>query len=377
MKHLALIASMLAGVSIAHAQTDATELHYRGTLLYGKWSTVGTIQAAIDEALKKCGQPGIAADGLYGEGTRQGLRRLAACPDFQSLGLGQGQANDGVVTERVWSSLLPGHPLPSVQERALTAWLVHEATDYDRAEFNFVGAGNPQPNDKTSYLTWGPYGATVGHGREVQAILADPKAAGSIAGCFQGETAAFTAMLGTADAAAGEAVRQAYMDLGRRASWKKAFACLGGVADVRAAYDAYAFKSNQWLKPALRRLYRLVSGPNVTATDTDFAFFVDVAMHMGVSDALLAKASAAADQRARTLNRALTPAERRQVIGQVFVDGLSNQVEDRRGRNVVYYVDGVGDAALSEVERKAWRDRSGMRASDFGLRDTAFQPDLR
>jgi hypothetical protein len=65
----------------------------------------------------------------------------------------------------------------------------------------------------------------------------------------------------------------------------------------------------------------------------------------------------------------LSAAERRRVIGQTFVAALGNQVEDRRDRNVLYYVDGIGEAVLSSSEISAWRQRSGMRATDFGLRD--------
>jgi len=374
-----LLLSVFASVAWTGAQAQVADpviLKYQGTLLYGKWGVVGTIQEAIKSALVQCGQPAIDPDGLFGGGTRDGLRRLAGCPGFQSLGLGKGEANDGAITEKVWQALLAGKPLPTVQERAFTAWLMHEATDFDKAEFNFVGNGLPQPNDPSSYLTWGPYGATVGHGHEVQEILKAQSVTPLLSQCFGPETTEISKMLTAADAAAGEIVRQAFIDPARRQAWKTSFACLGAQPAVRTAYDAYAFRSNGWMKPALSRVYQLIPGGMAGGTDTDYAFFVDVVMHMGVSNNLMTTTTQALAQRASALGRPLTAAERRQTIGQTFVAALGNQVEDRRGRNVLYYIDGVGEAALSPAETAAWRQRSGVRASDFGLRDLPFQPNL-
>jgi hypothetical protein len=111
-----------------------------------------------------------------------------------------------------------------------------------------------------------------------------------------------------------------------------------------------------------------------TPTAVDFAFFVDPAMHMSITPARIAAARTALASHASAGGAALSPAERRQVIGQALVGTLSNQVEDRRGRNVVYYVDGVGEAQLSPAERQAWTHRSGLKASDFGLTDAPYPP---
>jgi hypothetical protein len=47
----------------------------------------------------------------------------------------------------------------------------------------------------------------------------------------------------------------------------------------------------------------------------------------------------------------------------------STQQVDRLGRNVVFYVDGLGEEALPPEERTAWSNRTGLRASDCGLTD--------
>lgn len=361
--------------STGHAQpADPTLMRYRGTLLYGKWGMVSAIQEAIKSALTGCSQPAIEADGIFGNGTREGLRRLGSCPNFQNLGLKKGEINDGTITEKVWKALLDNRALPPIHDRAFTSWLMHEATDFDKAEFNFIGSnGEPQPNDPASYLTWGPYGATVGHGREVQHIL--QKVSSSLP-CFGTEQAEIQRLLVADDADARQIVQKAFIAPARRAAWKAGFSCLGAIPEVRSAYDEYAFHSENWLKPALKRVYQLIPSQMAGGTDIDYAFFVDIVMHMSVSNNLMEITAKALQERGSAIGRALTPAERRQVIGQTFVGKLSNQVEDRRGRNVLYYVDGVGDGGLTPTEVTAWRNRSSMRASDFGLREVLFKPSL-
>jgi hypothetical protein len=71
----------------------------------------------------------------------------------------------GAISFEVWDRLMSSVSTPTVLERAFVISLSHEGTDYDRAEW-ILGT-----SDQKSVLTWGPYGATVGHGREVQAVL--------------------------------------------------------------------------------------------------------------------------------------------------------------------------------------------------------------
>lgn len=347
--------------------------HRGGTTLRGRWGVVGEVQRALDDALTECGQPTIKADGIFGKGSQDGLRRLDSCPGFGAFEIGQGEANDGVVGLPLWNALRPNAALPSVRERALVLWLSHEATDYDRVEFNFGSGGQPQSNDPKSYLTWGPYGATVGHGREVQGILASPEVADDVEACLGAEVVSVRALLTASDEEAKETVRAAFVDPARREAWQAGFACLGGRDDVRAAYDAYAFETDKWFRPAVRRLYGLIPDAETTATDTDFAFFVDLAMHMGISAARMDAARHAIEEAKSRVARPLSSAERRRAVGQALVATLSNQVEDRRGRNVVYYVDGIGEDGLTVAERTAWRARSGLRASDVGLIDVVFE----
>jgi hypothetical protein len=126
----------------------------------------------------------------------------------------------------------------------------------------------------------------------------------------------------------------------------------------------------------MRKLYQgLIPDAAHGATAVDYGFFLDLAMHMSISDARIATAREAIARRAQELGRPLTSSERRQVVSRTMIP--SRQQADRLGRNVVFYVDGVGEEALSGEERTAWRDRTGRRASDCGLRDEEhFFPDF-
>jgi len=54
------------------------------------------------------------------------------------------------------------------------------------------------------------------------------------------------------------------------------------------------------------------------------------------------------------------------------------QKDDRLGRNVVYYVDGIGVNNLSQKEREVWRQRTGRKASNCGLSDDRkYNPDFQ
>ena len=342
-------------------------LRYNGTPLRGgRWSFVKEFQDALNVALVGCGIAPIGADGSFGRGSRAAVTKLGGCPGFGGLEVGAGERNASILTQALWQKLLPDEPMPDALERAHVIWLTHEATDYGKAEFNFTSTGQPQPNDRFSYLTWGPFGATVGHGREVQKILAIPAANAEIGPCFDGEANAVQTLLAASDPGARDLLRQVVVDPDRRKRWSDGFECLGAKPQVRAAYDSFALDTDQWLRPAVRRLEGLV-GPD-PVTGIDYALFVDLAMHMSISPNRISAARQALADREQQ-GDSLSASERRQIIGQTLVSMLGNQVEDRRGRNVVFYIDGLGADRLSPQEIAAWKHRSAFRASDVGLSD--------
>lgn len=350
---------------------------YEGRLINsGKWGLVARLQSALSSALGRCGQPCIATDGRFGKGTRSGLRRLAACDGFEKFRTGEGQPSDGRVTVGLWHTLV-GEPVPDLMERAFTIWLSHEGTDYDRVEFNFTSGVEPRPHpaDPYSYLTWGPYGATVGHGAEVQQILATPQVRAQLPECFGSqEMAKVEALLPLRKDRAGQLVHDVVSDIRRRDIWKSAFKCLGASEFVRKAYDRAAFGTGStWVLNQTKQLYALIPDARKVATEIDFAFLVDIAMHAGVRRDRVVRIRAVLQQEEQRLGRALTAPERRRTIGNEFVRLISNdhQRTTRLGRNVTFYVDSL---PLSEDERAAWSGYKGLKASQLGLTDEPYWP---
>jgi hypothetical protein len=251
--------------------------------------------------------------------------------------------------------------------------LSHEATDFDDIEFNFSPDGTPQANDPTSYLTWGPYGATAGGGGEIQHILSDPRSDAFVDACFGSEASSIRALAAAPsdhESQARDIVQQAAANPTRRAAWEAGFKCFGAKSEVQAAYQGFAFESGEWLSPGTHRLYTLV--PSGEATQIDYAFFIDLTIHMSITQARIEAARSALEAAQADGDASMSPAQRRRIIGQTLVGALSNQIEDRRGRNVVFYADGITLDALTDAEITAWKRRSGLWASDFGLVDDRF-----
>src|SRR5208282_2019683 len=111
------------------------------------------------------------------------------------------------------------------------------------------------------------------------------------------------------------------------------------------------------------------------ATEIDYAFFLDNSMHMSITPKRIANVLKALHSVESERGSPLTPADRRQVISLNLVP--NQQKEDRLGRNVVYYIDGVKADHLSQTELDAWKQRSGRRASGCGLSDERkYYPDF-
>jgi len=335
-----------------------------GVLVGSKFGPIARLQSALSDALEKCGKPPITADGKLGRGTKRAVMEFQACrlgPRDVKL------SQNGEVTARLWHALMPDDPVPTVMERSFVLWLSHEGTDYDRIEWNFG------TSDDASALTWGPYGATIGYGNEVRGIFAKvlSEQPGLTEAIFGNETSVLKQLVRQPHNAGYSIVKAVFEDPERRRVWQRMFHALGAQKQVRIAYDWYAFESSEWLKPPLRKLYGLLSEPP-TPTEVDFAFFVDLAMHMTISGARIKRAQdALAAARAR---HALSPGERRRVISNALVP--SSQREDRLGRNVVYYVDAVGIEQLRQNEKQAWLAHGHRMSSQCGLSDTEFFPDF-
>jgi len=346
-----------------------------------KWGKIAAFQKVLGDQLRSCGKHEIAnsikSDGVFGQKTKDAIITLTSCPGFESFAVSSSNPLHGAITIELWRKLLPGTPLPSVQERAFALSLSYEDTDYDRAEWNFIekdGKILPQPNDPKSCLTWVPYGATFGHGGEVSEILKQvhSKNPSLLEKSFGSELPTLLQVMNSHPKNCADLLmNDVFANRQKRDFWKEKFRGLGAIPEVREIYEEYAWKSNKWLKPNLKTLYAGFFANNsdhTKATEIDFAFFTDLSMHMSITTERVTKAATALTEKENRLGRPLSPAERRQVIGKNMVP--TGQQKDRMGRNVAFYVDGIGESNLSNEERMAWEARGKRKASNCGLSDS-------
>ncbi|RQW07759.1 hypothetical protein EH222_06615 [candidate division KSB1 bacterium] len=287
---------------------------------------------------------------------------LLSCPGYDEF------ANHpllGAVHSQLWQKVVPTSPTPSVHQRAFALLLSHEGTDYDRVEWNYG------TDDDKSALTWGPYGATVGWGNEVRGILrmVHDDDAGLLRDIFSADFVIVENLIHSEPEDGYQLLKAIYENNETRQSWKKKLQDLGQTAEGRTFYELYAFQTDEWLVPNFRKLYRLIPDAALNATEIDYAFFLDIGAHTSVGSDRIADAQSALDSEEEALERPLASFERRRIIGQFFAQQVNQRWRhDRMGRNVVFYVDGFGET-LSSEELDAWRNRTGRRASSYGLSD--------
>ncbi len=373
---LTLVISLLLITAFAYGQeSDSLSrsiiFRYSGKLLKdSKWGKIVVFQRALSEALRSCGKSGISPDGIFGPGTQNAILALGSCQGYEDFAFPPDHPLRGAIHAKLWQKLLTDMPLPTMHDRAFVLSLSHEATDYDCIEWNYG------TSDSNSVLTWGPYGATVGHGKEVQGILKkirddDPELLKSV---FGDEYPTVAELLRTDNGF--DLLKPVFQDERRQRRWKESFKVLGAMQQVRQSFEWYALETDMWFRPALKLLYsKLIPDAKNKATEIDYAFFVDIAIHMNISKTRMEKTAKAVTEKETGFGRSLSPAERRQIIALNLIPSV--QQKDRLGRNVVYYVDGIGEANLSPDELKAWRQRTGRRASDCGLSDARnFYPSV-
>lgn len=377
---LSLICLCFAANQAAIAENEALNnsvvlYDYKGKFLWdSKWGQITIFQRALNEKLGDCGKAGIGVDGKFGRNSRDGVIRLLSCPGFENLSVDSNHPLYGTVHAELWKRLLPETPLPSVPESSFALVHTHEGTDYDRVEWNYGTA------DDLSALTWGPFGATAGWGNEIRGILIrlQEKNPDLLKDLFGDELPTVSRLVTQSPAEGYNILKPVYSDGRRRQAFKQKLQNLGAHESGRAAYDWYAFDSNEWLKPNLRKLYLLIPNAKSDSTEIDYAFFLDLGTHASIKQERIAGATSAIEIERTRIGRSLSPAERRRVTGQYFA-GQVKRVwkKDRMGRNVVFYIDGIGKEDLTDEEKDAWQQRTGRKASDYGLSDNRkFYPDF-
>jgi hypothetical protein len=360
-----------------NAELDASIILYKyegKSLRDSKWGKITIFQRVVSENLQACGKKGIGVDGWFGRGTQKGIMNLLSCSGFEDLAVSENHRLYGTVHSALWKKLLADIPLPTVHERAFSLSLTHEATDYDRVEWNYG------TDDDKSALTWGPFGATVGWGNEIRAILKKihKENVDLLKNTFAQEFSIVSKLIEEDPQKGYELMKEVFDDPNRKKDFRKKLQELGATAEGRAAYDSYAFEGNEWLKPNLRRLYSLIANAESTATEIDYAFFLDLGMHAGIKKKRIEAANQAIKAKEEEIGHSLSSAERRRVISEVFVNAINQRWRaDRMGRNVVFYIDAIEPANLTEEEMTAWKKRTGRKASNFGLADNRkYYPDF-
>lgn len=356
-----------------------------------KFGPIALFQAQLKQKLADCGSSQtLTPDGAFGPGTRKSIIAVTQCPDISAALGPESPARQGAITDVLWSLIVKEQAAPDVAKRAAALKLTFENTDYDQMQWNFCqnkpfyDPGNGQDtcfsNDRIAFITWGPHGATAGHGAEVQGILHlylqddDVGREEIFNAAFGNEAKSVKRLLGlkkdtrgTVDGPIEVYLCSIWTNRNRRELWREGFKKLGQQADIQDIYrKLYAAQNFDGGK--VKRFYNAWrnSDYNLPVTELDHAFFIDRSAHMGISrEALLnslAKLKSSYDG-----SWPPAPAVVRRHVSNTVVP--SNRKQDRLGRDVAYYVAAIPFDSLSSKEQKAWKLRGARNAVDVGLSD--------
>jgi hypothetical protein len=347
-----------------------------------KWGPIGRLQEAINARAATCGVAPVTQDGQFGRATAVAAHLIATCQG--APGETASGANGANLTVEAWKAVT-GEAAPDALERARTLARTLESTDYDQLEWNvcvkFKG-------DQGSVLTWGPYGKTLGWGGEIMSVLKrlDPQTVKTV---FAAEGAQGVDKLLALKTAKQLKIDSRHVYPGARAlmegvcrkrgqmtAWRNAFARLGAMPAVQAAYEDVAWGDEGWFRYVVERLSRSWQEAGLEPTEIDFAFFIDRSIHMGWGDARFAAVDKAlADLKNCVAPEAFTNARARLAVADVV--RAKAHPEDRIARDAMFLVD--SEDKLSEAMTQSgtwpknwkalWARRSGIAASDVGLSD--------
>ncbi len=387
-------AAIAAILISTNAAADQVFYEHQGWTIRGsKSGPIATIQSAINKAFADCGSDQrIVVDGLFGNGTKAAIKSLSSCETIDAALPEGSAARNGAVTKALWSAIATGAPAPNISERAASLKLTFEATDYPVMQWNFCqnrpfyDPANGQPicfsNDRRSFITWGPNGATAGHGREVQAIINQylNKTGDTGRAIFNnifGAEASAVLRMGELDNTNNNSPLETYlcgvwMDKDRRNAWRTGFKAFGANETVRETYKE-VYRSASFDGGKINTFYNAWTSEEfgLTVTEIDHGFFVDRAAHMSISPEKVRAALSSLKAEAGD-DWPLSAAAVRRHVALNFRP--PNQRKDRLGRDIAFYIDDIGEDALSEEERIAWRDRGKRNVAAVGLSDERAAP---
>lgn len=391
---------VLAGTKAHAADPHQVLYEYDGrALAVGKFSIVSVFQERLFQAAVQCRKKTPASygtpDGAIGANTLQAVKDYITCrPDLATNGRAGNGANsperNGAITIGIWQSLMPDTmPFPDAIERANQLTFALEGTDFDRVEFNFCQSRNPSSgkkfiegdpycysNDKASYLTWGPRGATAGHGAEVQQIivLAEKAHPGLLQTVFGPEADTMRRVVLGDDDSVETILCAAWANPQRRNDLRQRFARYGALHEVQEAYRMVYEAANADGGKVQRffRIYKALKPViNRDPTEIDVAFFIDRATHGGAPPGDLAPLIEKMQYFATRTKKVPSPGQLRRQLAAWLPS--SHKYNDRLARDAIFLIDDP-DVDLSDAHRRIWQKRSGLRASSFGLADDRYVP---
>ncbi|MFV1850895.1 MAG: hypothetical protein ACMZ66_09330 [Thalassospira sp.] len=389
-----MVFGFLGAANAQSASLDLSQVLYRfenRALSLGKFGSVAVFQGNLFAQAASCSgkQAGAygAVDGIVGAKTRQAIIDLQPCLN-PSVRAAVGAENYGAITVGLWRLLMPADmPPPDVIERANHLTFALEGTDYDVIQFNFCQSENPRSqktflegdpychtNDPRAYMTWGPRGATAGAGAEVQQIIFAAERANP--GLLQKAFGPFTEdmhrlALGNNDAAF-DVLCAIWVNDAERSEFSRRFSAYGARPEVQEAYRRVYDAANADGGKIARffKLYNAVKQDiGRDPSEIDLAFFIDRATHGSVPPGdigpLVEKMRAFVN---RTRN-VPSPGELRKQLAAWLPS--HHKYNDRLARDAIFLVDDP-EVVVSDAHRRMWLQRSGLKASDFGLSDYRY-----
>lgn len=286
-----------------------------------KWGSIGIIQSNLR----------LPASGTFGEQTKAALLEVQSTLNLMAT---------GQLDSKSWK-ILTNRALPNVQERSEALTFNFEGTDLDQWEWNY-GYDHKDP----SGATWGPMGLTVLY-NEIQPIFREiqrtnPQFLRSIFGSQSSVVRDFMWKSGTD--AKSYLKKKIYDSRSKRAAWIQNIRKLAANRQVRAIYLK---KGRSFFVEKMKNL----NDAYPVRTELDYAFYWDLSVH---TSGLTPERKEAIDSELR-LHPPETPAQRRAVIGKVFVETLGNSTQRRArtDRNSVY-VEGNGKVYGTKVDASAY-----------------------
>jgi hypothetical protein len=165
-----------------------------------------------------------------------------------------------------------------------------------------------------------------------------------------------------------------WMSPKRQSAWVDGFKALGAAAELPELYrDVYRSASFDGGKIATFHRVWTSEEFGLPVSELDHAFFIDRSAHMSISERKLKDAL----RSLKSASRSAWPPAPAAIRQYVALDVRPpNQRTDQLGRDIAFYVEGVGQSALSADETAAWANRGRRNAVDLGLSDTRVVPEF-